>query len=73
LIQHWIEEIETSPRGSFFHIRWFCNDGSILPPKPYTCRDHGGGVQLGEWTDRVKQLRGCGYYIATILASLDLS
>ncbi len=70
-LRQWIEEMKTDNRGPFARIRWFCNDGSILPPKPYACRDHDGGVQHGEWTDRVKQLRAGGYYIANILASLD--
>ena len=65
--------MKTSPKGPFSRIRWFCNDGSVLPPKAYACKDHGGGVQHGEWTDRVKQLRADGYYIANVLASLDLS
>jgi hypothetical protein len=30
-------------------------------------------VQHGEWTGRVKQLHADGYYIANVLASLDLS
>ena len=72
-LRQWIEEMKTSPKGPFLRIRWFCNDGSILPPKPYACKDHGGGVQHGEWTGRVKQLRADGYYIASVLASLDLS
>jgi hypothetical protein len=65
--------MKTSSKGPFARIRWFCNDGSILPPKAYACRDHEGGVQHGEWTDRVKRLRAGGYYIANILASLDQS
>ena len=72
-LRQWIAEMKTSSRGPFERIRWFCNDGSILPPKPYACKDHGGGVQHGEWTDRVKRLRAGGYYIANILASLDPS
>jgi len=72
-LRQWIEDMKTSPKGPFHRIRWFCNDGSILPPKPYACRDHGGGVQHGEWTGRVKQLHADGYYIANVLASLDLS
>jgi hypothetical protein len=72
-LRQWIEDMKTSPKGPFYRIRWFCNDGSILPPKPYACRDHGGGVQHGEWTGRVKQLHADGYYIANVLASLDLS
>jgi len=71
--RQWIEEMKTSPKGPFFRIRWFCNDGSILPPKPYACKDHGGGVQHGEWTDRVKQLRAGGYYIGNVLAALDIN
>ncbi len=72
-LRQWIAEMKTSSRGPFARIRWFCNDGSILPPEPYACRDHDGGVQHGEWTDRVKRLRADGYYIANILASLDLN
>lgn len=72
-LRQWVEEMKTDPRGPFDRIRWFCNDGTILPPKPYACKDHGGGVQHGEWTDRVKRLRADGYYIANVLASLELN
>ncbi|NOR25047.1 MAG: hypothetical protein GQ542_11770 [Desulforhopalus sp.] len=71
-LRQWIAEMQSSSRGPFARIRWFCNDGSILPPKPYACREHGGGVQHGDWTDRVKQLRTEGYYISNVLASLDV-
>ena len=70
-LRHWIQEMKTSARGPFDRIRWFCFDGSVLPPEPYACKEHGGGVQHGEWNDRVKRLRAGGYYIANILASLD--
>ena len=73
ILRQWIAEMKIAPRGPFSQIRWFCNDGSILPPKAYACRDHGGGVQHGEWTDRVNRLRAGGYYVANILAALDLS
>jgi len=66
-LRQWITEMKTSSRGPFARIRWFCNDGSVLPPKAYACKDHNGGVQHGEWTDRVKRLRAGGYYIANIL------
>jgi Pyruvate phosphate dikinase, AMP/ATP-binding domain len=72
-LREWIEEMKTNPRGPFDRIRWFCNDGSILAPKPYACTDHGGGVQHGQWTDRVKRLRAGDYFVANILASLDAS
>ncbi|MBW1742400.1 MAG: hypothetical protein JRJ47_03080 [Deltaproteobacteria bacterium] len=66
-----IETMKTAPRGPFARIRWFCNDGTILPPKSYACKDHGGGRQHGEWTDEVKQMRADGYLIANVLADLD--
>ena len=43
-LRGWIREMKTSARGPFQHIRWFCNDGTIQPPKEYACKDHGGGV-----------------------------
>ncbi len=67
----WIEDMKTSPKGPFFRIRWFCHDGTILPPKPYACRNHGGGVQHGEWNPRAMQLRAGGYQIANVFAGLD--
>ena len=71
-IRQWVEEMKTNSRGPFARIRWFCNDGSILPPKPYACKDHDGGVQHGEWTERVKRLRAGGYYIGNVLAALNI-
>ncbi|MGD8889206.1 MAG: PEP/pyruvate-binding domain-containing protein [Desulfobacterales bacterium] len=70
-LRQWIEEMKTSSKGPFARIRWFCNDGTIQPPKAYACKKHGGGVQHGEWTDRVKRMRAGGYYIANVLAALD--
>ena len=71
ILRQWIQDMKESPKGPFFRIRWFCKDGTILPPKPYACKPHGGGVQHGEWSQRTKQLRAGGYRIANILASLD--
>jgi len=70
-LRQWIKEMKTSSRGPFARIRWFCNDGTIMPPKAYACKKHGGGMQHGEWTDRVKRMRAGGYYIANVLAALD--
>jgi hypothetical protein len=66
----WIQEMKASPRGPFKQIRWFCADGTVLPPQPYACRERGGGIQHGEWNDRVKLLRAGGYYIANVLADI---
>ena len=30
--QAWIGQMKSSARGPFARIRWFCNDGSVLPP-----------------------------------------
>ena len=67
----WIEKMKASPRGPFSRIRWFCNDGTIHPPKEYACRERGGGVQHGEWSADTKALRNDGYYIANVYADLS--
>lgn len=65
--------MKSAPRGPFQHIRWFCNDGTLLPPSPNACDEHGGGAQHGEWTDRVKTMRADGYAVANILSNLDVT
>jgi hypothetical protein len=68
-----IEELKANPRGPFERIRWYCKDGSVLPPKAYACREHGGGVQHGEWNATAKALRADGYAVANVFASMDVS
>lgn len=68
----WIVEMKESPRGPFRRIRWFCRDGSVLPPKAYACSERGGGVQHGEWSSKTLSIREAGYKIANILADLDV-
>lgn len=70
-MRNWVEAMKHAPRGPFSRIRWFCEDGTVLPPEPYACRPHGGGVQHGEWSDRTKAIREQGFLIATLLADLD--
>ena len=67
----WIHEMKEAERGPFSRIRWFCNDGTVLPPEPYACREHDGGHQHGEWSDWTRELREQGYRIATVLAGID--
>ncbi|MEP6391357.1 MAG: PEP/pyruvate-binding domain-containing protein [Halioglobus sp.] len=69
--REWVEAMRDSPRGPFSRIRWFCNDGSILPPKSYACAEHGGGIQHGQWSDKTQTLRQNGYFIANLLAGVD--
>lgn len=68
---HWLQEMKTSEKGPFARIRWFCNDGTILPPEPYACVPHGGGRQHGEWNEHARQLREAGYYVANVLAQIN--
>jgi hypothetical protein len=65
-----LDAMKDNPRGPFQRIRWFCEDGSILPPKAYACVEHGGGVQHGEWSETTRGIRAAGYPIANVLASL---
>jgi len=71
-LRGWIAEMKESPKGPFQAIRWFCEDGTLQPPKAYACAGHGGsGIQHGLWTDRVAAMRAGGYVIANLLADLD--
>ncbi len=36
--RQWVQEMKEAPRGPFSRLRWFCNDGSVHPPKPYPCQ-----------------------------------
>ncbi len=67
----WIADMKTAERGPFQRLRWFCNDGQVLPPRAYACADHGGGVQHGQWSEHTLLLRQNGYYVANLLAGLE--
>ena len=69
----WVNEMEGLERGPFSRLRWFCNDGTVLPPRSYACKDHGGGFQHGEWSDKTLELRKQGYLVANILAGQDIN
>ena len=68
--QQWIEAMKAAERGPFSRIRWFCNDGRVLPPKAYACGED-GGRQHGEWSVHTKELRNQGYKVANLLAAVD--
>ena len=69
--RQWIAAMKTRERGPFKELRWFCNDGSILPPRAYACVKHGGGHQHGAWSEQTKTLRSEGYRIANLMAGYD--
>ncbi len=69
----WVTEMKGQERGPFAYLRWFCNDGTVMPPQAYACKDHGGGYQHGEWSEKTRELRQHGYLVANGLAGLDAS
>lgn len=71
LLRNWVEQMKREPRGPFSRIRWFCEDGAILPPTPGACSERGGGVQHGEWNTRVLAMRNDGYLVANLLADIQ--
>jgi hypothetical protein len=67
----WVQEMKRSPKGPFRRIRWYCDDGTVQPPKAYACAEHGGGIQHGEWNDRILAMRKDGYYVGNVIAELE--
>lgn len=65
-----VQAMKEGERGPYLRIRWFCADGSILPPDPYACRGHGGGIQHAEYSPARKRLAELGWSVGTILAAL---
>lgn len=66
-----IMDMKAQKRGPFKRLRWFCNDGAILPPKSGACRPHGGGRQHGQWSDITLELRENGFIVGNVLAATD--
>lgn len=66
-----ITAMKEQSRGPFSRLRWFCTDGSILPPKPQACSEHGGGQQHGQWSDTTLKLRNDGFIIGNVLAATN--
>lgn len=67
----WVVEMKERPKGPFSEILWYCNDGNVLPPKAYACKEHGGGKQHGKINSKALTLQNNGYLIANILAGVD--
>ncbi len=63
-----LESFKSNPRGPFYRIRWFCNDGSDHPPSPPPCRDLGGGYQHASLSPETQQLAQWNIDVGTILA-----
>lgn len=67
----WIAQMKTQPKGPFDGIYWFCKDGAVLPPEPFACTTHGGGIQHGRWSERTRMLREAGFLLGNVLAATD--
>lgn len=70
-MRQWVLEMREQPRGPFRRLRWFCADGTVLPPQPYACEGHGGGRQHGELNETARRIREAGFQFATVLAAAD--
>jgi len=66
----WVEQFKQAARGPFDGVQWFCKDGSVLPPKAYACREHGGGRQYGVWNQHALLMRDNGYLVANLFTLL---
>ena len=66
-----VQRMVDNPRGPYSRIRWYCNDGAVLPPAPYACREHGGGRQHAEYSPDRERLAELGWSVGTILAPLS--
>ena len=51
-----LADFKSSPKGPYFQIRWFCNDGSVHPPSPPPCAARGGGFQHAELSAGARRL-----------------
>jgi rifampicin phosphotransferase len=66
-----LSEFKTNPKGPYFRIRWFCNDGTVHPPQGTPCRARGGGKQFAELSPSARKLAEWNIDVGVILASLD--
>jgi hypothetical protein len=67
----WVAWMKKTPKGPFDGIFWYCQDGAVLPPEPYACTSHGGGIQHGRLGERARALRAAGFLLGNVLAATD--
>jgi hypothetical protein len=67
-IKHRVELYKTNLRGPYKEIRWFCKDGSVIPPNE-RCPEP-GGVQRASYKDEVRSLSLSNHvYLGQILST----
>jgi len=67
-----VARMQAAPRGPYSQIRWFCADGSVLPPEPFACKEHGGGHQYAQYSRDRRRLAELGWHVGTIVTALTL-
>lgn len=66
-----VEAMKAGPRGPYLRLRWYCKDGTIHPPQPYPCKEHGGsGMQHAEYSKERERLAALGWHVGTIFAAM---
>jgi hypothetical protein len=65
-----VDAMKREARGPYLRLRWFCNDGSVHPPRPYPCAERGGGIQHAEYSPPRERLAALGWHGGTIVAAL---
>ncbi len=68
-----IAGMKDSPMGPFADVRWFCFDGTVLPPEAGSCARHGGGVQRGAWSADTQRIRNQGFHVANVFEGMDVA
>jgi hypothetical protein len=63
------QEVRTAPRGPYGPIRWYCDDGRVLPPAGTPCGE-GKGHQHAAPSDASLKLAGQNFDIARFLAGM---
>ena len=71
LVRDALAAMKIRERGPYARLRWFCADGTVLPPQPFACREHGGGRQHGEYTAAAARLHELGFHVGPVLAAID--
>lgn len=71
-IKSLIESYKNDPRGPYYRIKWFCEDGTIRDPKD-PCPDDMEGIQHATFKESALKLRKSNHlYFSEILAGNDV-
>lgn len=66
-----LNEFKSNPKGPYLQIRWYCKDGSVLPPAGTPCASRGGGIQHAELSPAALKLAAWNIDTGTILSSVS--